>query len=453
MREGQQSITLAMWAVEPYTGGSDMGIVATFREELDFERLFSAYASLVSRHACLRSSLVFDSKKRRYEWQSMPEAQWRAWLESERAHYTSTGDPEHLASAWHPINATFPFFVRRIDERRIFLSLQHAWVDGKRGLTWLEALLQAYHTGQAPPLADELSNGDGDAPEVGVPPTWKSVREFVRTLTKRMPAARKNAAHIADLSTGVPRTRDGFWVLNRDVVGEDLARLHAHALRARVGMTQVLCATIAEAVSEFAPKASKVRLCVPVDLLTAGAGLRAGNFVGTLPIELDVGPPWLEQVQREFGAIDRGFAHGYNWVLERMAGAMDHRKMIAQMAADMSLEHAHKQRGYLRQFSAIITNLDRVTSPFINQHVKSLAVHGKFEFLIFGFVQLRDTLGISVTAPKSRYERALATQLLDRVVQKLHALGAGSSQGVSGSSNGQSWAGPQVQQISAAQVQ
>jgi hypothetical protein len=393
-----QSVILAMHAADALLGGSDIGLLIRLREPLDADAMFDAYAALVAEHPPLRSELVLDAG--RFEWRPTSEEQWRARLEHERERWAGGGSFELHASEHRPLASTLPFAMRRTDEGALYLSIQHAWADGTAALRWAAALLDRYAGGSEASQTRALARAPSN-------PVERARLRFVIELLRRAIPARLRAKQIADLSHGRAPTlpnREGFCVFEELLDRAALEQLQRRALARRATLTQLLCAEIGE-VLFAATQASRTRLSIPVSLPEQPPGLYHGNYVASLPVELTrVGDP-LAQTLAEF-RIQDSFPLGFAQVLDdRVASARDQLALSRELSSHFALAQADRRRGLLRQFSAIVSNLGRVSELPLRRHAASVSVHGKFEYLAFGFAQLGGSASVTVSAPLSTFER------------------------------------------------
>jgi hypothetical protein len=437
--EPGRALALVMKAVERRSGGADIGFVLTLRAPIDGERLYRAYCRLVERHPAVRMRFAYDRARRRYRWAPLPERAWRAILADERASVCEPHDLEALASAWRPLDERLPLLVYGLDARRCYVAVQHAWADGLGAIGWIRRLLRLYGGEDTAAIEqrhpDAASASHGSAPGADpAPRAWREMLWFLWFAVLRLPRSHTRAGSVVDLShgarPGVGNDR-GYGLLRYRLARPDLLAVYRRAWQGRLSLTQYFCGVLSEVLLEAAPTKARVRLSVPVAIErparpapgAAGPGARVDAWPGlataSLPFEIEAGRDWREQIVREFRWLDRGVPAAYDRCLELAVRLLGDRRALRFFAAHLGLPHADPRRGYLRQFTCIVSSLGVVDAPEIVEHLESLSVHGKSEILSMGLLVTSGGLTLDVIPPRHVYAADEIERLMDRVMQRL----------------------------------
>lgn len=407
-----QSVVLAMRAADALLGGSDIGLLVRLREPLDADALFDAYARMLAARPEMRMELVLEGG--RFAWRAASERDWQTRLEHERERWQTPSSAAELASEHRPLPSSLPLLVRRTPEGALYVAIQHAWADGMAALHWLDLLL-GYYAGD-----DTTSVTRALAPMSAPAPALALLRMLLR-LSGAAPWARLHARDIADLSLGAAPSlpnRAGFAAHDAVLEAGTLERLQHRALARRATLTQLLCVDVARTLFELSP-ARRVRLSVPVALSDQPRTLYQGNRVASLPVELVRGGDLLAQAQAAFRG-QASFADGFARLLDGVvARTRDQLALSREMTRHFALPHRHPSRGWLRQYSAIVSNLGRVSGRRLRRQATSVSVHGKFEFLAFGFAQLEGSASMTVIAPRNAFDPARVAALFEQLRTRL----------------------------------
>src|SRR6185503_14084550 len=141
--------------------------------------------------------------------------------------------------------------------------------------------------------------------------------------------------------------------------------------------------------------------------------------VSTLAFEVEGGRDWQEQVRSEFRWLDRGIPAAYDRCLELLVGLLGDRRALRFFRQHLTLPHADPRRGYLKQFTCIVSSLGVVDAPEVLELLDSLSVHGKPEQLSMGLIVTGTGLTLGVIPPNHVFDAAAIARLMDRVMQRL----------------------------------
>jgi hypothetical protein len=424
----QRLVMLAMKAEEGPMAGTDIGFTMKPRQSLDMDRLYRAYSELVAEEPALRSVLRYDDRTSRWRWAELNESVWRDMLAREQGSFSEEHDVQALASTWHKLESDFPFRLFRLANGRLYGTVQHALTDAAGGMLWIGKVLARYEL-----LGDVPQRAAGKRrPPVAPSPAIarKRLAWLPVFLLSKLPIAHLRAHKTVDLTHGravPPSNHEGYSVDQLVIAGAAFTALKARAWEERLTLTQLLTGILSEVLLEGAEPGTIARIGLPIDLrpetpMSAEHPMTM-NFVQTFPVEIVAGRPWREQITREYRWIKRGVPAMLGSLISAVAGA--HRgdqRVVKFLAGHLPLRHSHPARGYLMQWTCLLSSIEGSPDPTLEKHLAEISVHGKFEFLGFGVIATGSTLTIDVSAPNHIYPRGVTGRLLRKLQQRIEAV-------------------------------
>jgi hypothetical protein len=411
--------SLFIRAVESFLEGNAIHLTLTFKTPIDHDRLADGFRRLVASNESLR--LRFEP----HVWSLVPPTEVAAALDEQIANLALPADPDTVYADYHATNVGLPIRLKLLDNRRLVLSLNHVFGNGRTALHYLESLLRHYDNEQASTL-----------PAAGRPAAaWFLVRRPAQALTGLFwacaylslfawRAGRSAASTTVDLSRGKKpgEPREGYAIWTYYLSPDDTRTALERSSAAGLTFTENLCQLIAAELFDIQPEKSRVCISVPTDLAAYAPRFSyetPGNFTGALIVQL-----WRsnrrrdsldQQVRRAFSWAGRAVHYWVPWLMGQVAGgeAKLSARFLDQAGRPIPL------RGPFEDFSCAVSSVGVVQGATSRKYLATVSAHTRTQTVMLCAITLNGRMSIEVSMSLDLFDKPEVMGLTDRAVARL----------------------------------
>ena len=408
--------SLFIRGLEEFSGRNESYFTLTFREPFDAPRLLESFEALIRSRPSLRMRFV-ESEREVFAWASFEAAEVEERLAAQRLAF-ETGLPLEAAFADHADSGEgLPLRLRRIDERRVVLVVNHAFANGLSALYWIEQWLRAYdgEAGaklEAPDRAVTLARSP-----LGAARGLAAVAAYAGSFM--LGAGRDPSRATVDLSRGRrPEPRQpGCAVKTFSLPRDQTERLRSVSRQRDLSVSEALCAALAAALFEAQPEKSRVCLSVPTALCdrTPGASRDApGNYTGSVILQIGRDRPLDAQVRAGLRWARRGVDYWLPWLL----GSLNNeRRLLERFRRQAALPIP--ARAPFENFSAAVSSVGVVRGPQALKHLAAVSAHTGMQTIFLCAMTLHDQMSVEVSAPPDLFEAREVFGVVERAIGEL----------------------------------
>lgn len=394
-----------MHGLESFIERNEMVFLLVFKQPFNAERLLTSFESLVRETPAVTARFVRTPKG--YDFQPLPAHEVDAVLVREREQFVPW-PLEEILNEYVPTNQGLAARIRRVDDVRVALMVNHVYANGFSVLRLIERWLGRYAGDTAaalpaPPPARKSA-------VAGVPATVAYVTQFL------LRAGAGTAKATVDLSHARAPARGGnsYFVERYWLTTEQTRGIVQRSKSRGLSVTEFLCSEAAGAMFAMQPDRTRVCISVPADLSAwfPTAELDApGNATGSLILQIRRHQNADAQVRQAFRWVSRGV----NYWLPRLIGAVSSEHTLFRNFARQAATPV-PDRAPFENFSCAISSVGVVRGPRTQEYLAALSAHTRIQTVFLCAITLNGRMSVEVSAPLDIFDaqevRTLASSFI-----------------------------------------
>lgn len=403
--------SLFIRGLESFTGCNEMVFTLTFEEPYDAARLLHSFDALIRSRPALRLRLI-ETGRGSFEWAPVSDEQLERCLQEQCLAFEEARTLEKIFEDYVPTGQGLPMRIRRADERRVVLLVNHVFTNGFGVFYWIEEWLRLYRGGDAPEEKPARSR-DAGSRIAGL----LSVAAYLLSFIRR--SGRDAKGSTVDLSRGAAPVAGGRGYALRTylLTCEETQQAMARSRQSGLSLTESLCSAMTDALFSAQPEKSRVCLSVPTDLGAYVSGFPAetpGNYTGSLIIQAYNGTDIQQQIQASFGWLRKRV----NYWLPVFLGALSGEgKLCRSFAKQAALPIP--RRAPFENFSAAISSVGVVRGAEAQRYLAAISAHTRMQTIFLCAMTLKGRMSIEVSAPCDLFDPAEVFGVVERAVAGL----------------------------------